>query len=46
LAFLKNEVDLVLNTSESEGVCGSIIEAFFLKVPVLARKIIGNIEIT
>ncbi len=29
LYFLKNEVNLLLNTSESEGICGSIVEAFF-----------------
>ena len=43
---LENEVDLVLNTSDSEGFCGSIAEAFFLKVPVLARAIDSNIEIS
>lgn len=43
--MLAHEVDLVLNTSESEGICGSIVEAFFLKVPVLARGIPSNWEL-
>lgn len=36
------EASLVLNTSVSEGMSGSILEAFGAKVPVLARKNDGN----
>jgi hypothetical protein len=45
LNFLKNEVDLLINTSISEGLCGSIVEAFFFEIPVLARSIASNIEL-
>jgi glycosyltransferase involved in cell wall biosynthesis len=41
LSVLK-EAELVLNTSSSEGMSGSILEAFGLKVPVLARNNEGN----
>jgi glycosyltransferase involved in cell wall biosynthesis len=36
------EASLVMNTSVSEGMSGSILEAFGAKVPVLARKNEGN----
>lgn len=45
LHVLENEVALVINSSESEGICGSIVEAFFMRVPVLARDIIANKEL-
>jgi glycosyltransferase involved in cell wall biosynthesis len=32
-----SEMDVVLNTSESEGMCGAILEAMMLEVPVVAR---------
>ena len=34
--------DLLLNTSESEGMCGSILEAMALGTPVAARNVPGN----
>lgn len=36
------QVEAVLNTSESEGMCNSILEAMTLGTPVLARDIAGN----
>ncbi len=39
-------MNLLLNTSINEGLCGSIVEAFFMKVPVLVRNNFSNIEIT
>lgn len=39
---LLREVNVVLNTSESEGECGAILEAMSLGVPVVARDIPGN----
>ena len=44
LAIIK-ESDLILNTSIAEGMSGSIIEAIALEVPVLVRKIAGNLEL-
>ena len=44
LAIIK-ESDLILNTSIAEGMSGSIIEAMALEVPVLVRKIAGNLEL-
>jgi hypothetical protein len=35
-----------LNTSINEGLCGSIVEAFFMKAPVLIRNNSSNVEIT
>lgn len=32
------EMDVVLNTSDSEGMCGAIMEAMALRVPVVARS--------
>lgn len=34
--------DMLLNTSLSEGMCGSILEAMALDTPVAARNIPGN----
>jgi glycosyltransferase involved in cell wall biosynthesis len=34
--------DLVLNTSLSEGMCGSVLEAMALRTPVIARRNAGN----
>ena len=42
---MKNEVDLLLNTSINEGLCGSIVEAFFMEVPILARNNASNNEL-
>jgi glycosyltransferase involved in cell wall biosynthesis len=36
---------LLINSSISEGTCGSILEAMLYKVPVLARDNKGNTEI-
>eukprot|EP01147_Barroeca_monosierra_P010229 gene10228-2385_t len=34
-----------VNTSLSEGMCGALLEAMALKVPVIARNIVGNAAI-
>ena len=36
---------VVVNSSLSEGMCGSILEAMALKVPVVARDIPGNVAL-
>ena len=41
---MKHEVNLMINTSISEGICGSIVESLFLKIPILVRNNISNLE--
>jgi glycosyltransferase involved in cell wall biosynthesis len=36
------EADFVLNTSDSEGMCGALLEAMQLQTPILARRNAGN----
>lgn len=43
--YLENETDLFINTSESEGVPVSIMEAFSAGIPVLATAVGGTSEI-
>ncbi len=42
MAQVYAESDIVVNSSISEGQSGAIVEALFLKKPVLARRIRGN----
>ena len=42
---MKHEVDLMINTFISEGIYGSIVESLFLKIPILVRNNILNLEI-
>ncbi|XP_046840962.1 glycosyltransferase 1 domain-containing protein 1-like isoform X2 [Xenia sp. Carnegie-2017] len=41
-AFLKNYTVALVNSSLSEGMASSIIEAMYLEITVIARKIAGN----
>lgn len=43
--YLENETDLFINTSESEGVPVSIMEAFSAGIPVIATAVGGTSEI-
>jgi glycosyltransferase involved in cell wall biosynthesis len=42
LLSLMSDVNVVINTSESEGECGVILEAMTLGIPVVARNNSGN----
>ena len=42
LHSVMQEATAVLNTSKSEGMCGALLEAMDLEVPVIARDISGN----
>lgn len=43
--YLNNKVDVLVNTSESEGVPVSIMEAFSASVPVMATNVGGTHEV-
>lgn len=45
LQWLRTEVDIVVNSSISEGQCGALLEAMALGVPVVARHNDGNASI-
>lgn len=38
-------VDVVLNTSKSEGLSHALLEAMFLGKPVLASRVVGNVDL-
>jgi hypothetical protein len=42
LCAAMREADVVLNTSASEGMCGTVLEAMALGTPVIARRNAGN----